>query len=188
MDKLLTLYWGVPSFIPNSPCLSDVLLNMTLAVGGLILNSQTLLIIFANSLDPVQACWAYSWNIFECPFWKKISKGTFKITQHARVKRVNKKLRRKIVSIFLPISFNICFGCSKNHLIEMVLLSTHNICFGWEIRKLNFRYTLITKVLKECMIIKYKKNLMHYWARLGITIFENYQICLNCYSLNNINI
>ena len=29
----------------------------------------------------------------------------------------------------------------------MVLLSTHNICFGWEIRKLNFRYTLITIAL-----------------------------------------
>ena len=29
----------------------------------------------------------------------------------------------------------------------MVLLSTHNICFGWEIRKLVFWYTLLTKVL-----------------------------------------
>ena len=35
----------------------------------------------------------------------------------------------------------------KNRLIEMVLLSTHNICFGLEIRKLNFCYTLLTKVL-----------------------------------------
>ena len=26
----------------------------------------------------------------------------------------------------------------KNHLIETVLLNTHNICFGWEIRKLIF--------------------------------------------------
>ena len=34
-----------------------------------------------------------------------------------------------------------------NHLIETVLLSTHNICFGWETRKFNFRYTLLTKVL-----------------------------------------
>ena len=31
----------------------------------------------------------------------------------------------KIVNSFLPISFNICFGCSK----EPSLLSTHNICF-----------------------------------------------------------
>ena len=31
---------------------------------------------------------------------------------------------------FLFISLNICFGCSKNRLIETVLLSTHNICYG----------------------------------------------------------
>ena len=36
----------------------------------------------------------------------------------------------KIVDNFLPISFDICFGGSKDHLIEMVLLSTHNICLG----------------------------------------------------------
>ena len=35
----------------------------------------------------------------------------------------------------------------KNRLIETVLLSTHNICLGWEIRKLIFCYTLLTKVL-----------------------------------------
>ena len=39
------------------------------------------------------------------------------------------------------------FGAQKNRLIETVLLSTHNICFGREIRKLNFCYTLLTKVL-----------------------------------------
>ena len=42
---------------------------------------------------------------------------------------------RKIVSIFLAISFNTCFGCSyvlgaqKNGLIETVLLSTHKHMF-----------------------------------------------------------
>ena len=49
--------------------------------------------------------------------------------------------KRKIVNISLPISFNICF--------EKVLLSTHNICFGREIRKLNFWYALLTKGLKH---------------------------------------
>ena len=37
--------------------------------------------------------------------------------------------QRKIVNIFLPIIFSICFGCSKDpsqHLIETVLLCTHN--------------------------------------------------------------
>ena len=32
----------------------------------------------------------------------------------------------------------------KNSLIETVLLSTHNICFGWEIRKIIFCYTLLS--------------------------------------------
>ena len=40
-------------------------------------------------------------------------------------------------------------GAQKNHLIETVLLSTHSICFGWEIRKLDFRYTLLTNVLGD---------------------------------------
>ena len=30
----------------------------------------------------------------------------------------------------LAISLNMCFGDQKNHLNEMVLLSTHNICFS----------------------------------------------------------
>ena len=33
-------------------------------------------------------------------------------------------------------------GAQKNRLIETVLLSTHNICFGGEIRKLFFYYAL----------------------------------------------
>ena len=44
--------------------------------------------------------------------------------------QLSKIFKRKIVIIFLPISLNICFGCSKNRLIETVLLSTHSICFG----------------------------------------------------------
>ena len=36
----------------------------------------------------------------------------------------------------------------------MVLLSTHNICFGLEIRKLNFRYPLLTKVLGKYISIQ----------------------------------
>ena len=32
-------------------------------------------------------------------------------------------------------------------IIETVLLSTHNICFGREIRELDFWYTLLTKDL-----------------------------------------
>ena len=43
-----------------------------------------------------------------------------------------------------------CFGAQKNHpiemvlFIEMVLLSTHNICFGCEIRKIIFNNPLLS--------------------------------------------
>ena len=40
-----------------------------------------------------------------------------------------------MVKIFLPINLAYVLGAQKNFLIEMALLSTHNICFGWEIRK-----------------------------------------------------
>ena len=59
----------------------------------------------------------------------------------------NKNFQLNIVKIFLSIIFNICFGAQRNRLIKTVLLNTHNICFGLEIRKLNFRYALLTKVL-----------------------------------------
>ena len=49
---------------------------------------------------------------------------------------MNKIFNGKIVNIFLPISFNICFlGAQKNCLIETVLLRTHNICFGCLVEK-----------------------------------------------------
>ena len=52
-----------------------------------------------------------------------------------------KKNQRKIVNVFLPIIFSICFGYSKEpshcdgsfeypqHMFETVLFNTHNICF-----------------------------------------------------------
>ena len=35
-------------------------------------------------------------------------------------------------------------GAQKNRLIETVLLSTHNICLGWEIRKIIFSYARLS--------------------------------------------
>ena len=46
-----------------------------------------------------------------------------------------------------PSVLTYVLGAQKNRLSETVLLSTHNVCFGREIRKLNFRYALLTKVL-----------------------------------------
>ena len=44
------------------------------------------------------------------------------------VSPVKQNFDDKIVIIFLSISLNIFLGAQKNHLIEMVLSSNHNIC------------------------------------------------------------
>ena len=41
--------------------------------------------------------------------------------------------------MFMCFRIYICLGAQKNRLIETVLLSTHNICFGLEMRKLILR-------------------------------------------------
>ena len=46
-----------------------------------------------------------------------------------------------------PSVLTYVLGAQKNHLIEVFFLSAHNICFGWEIRKINFCYAFLTKVL-----------------------------------------
>ena len=42
---------------------------------------------------------------------------------------------RKIVNIFLHIRFRLYFGALKNRLFVTVLLSSHTICFGLEMRQ-----------------------------------------------------
>ena len=51
----------------------------------------------------------------------------------------DKILKCEIVTIFLSILMSV-LGVQKNRLIETVLLSTHNIHFVSEIRKLIFNY------------------------------------------------
>ena len=65
-------------------------------------------------------------------------------------------LNVKNVIILLAISFNI-FWVLKNRLIEMILLSTRNIFFGWEIRNIIFNYALLSGGLAffKIYIIKY---------------------------------
>ena len=57
-------------------------------------------------------------------------------------------------SAYIVNKVSYVLGAQKNRLIETVLLSTHNICFGWEIRKLFFFYALLTKVLVD--ILKFR--------------------------------
>ena len=50
--------------------------------------------------------------------------------------------------LFYYLSIETCvLGAQKNRLIETGPLSTHNICFGWEIKKIDFHYTLLSGAL-----------------------------------------
>ena len=55
----------------------------------------------------------------------------------------------KLYIFSYPSVLTYVLGAQKNHLIEMVLLSGHNICFGWEIRKLFFFG--VHSLLKACV-------------------------------------
>ena len=73
-----------------------------------------------------------------------ITKTNFPSLNHAT--QVIKILSVKLLIFSYPSDVTYVLGVQKNHLIETVLLSTHNIAFGWEIRKIFF-VTLLTKGL-----------------------------------------
>ena len=70
-----------------------------------------------------------------------------------------------------PSILTYVLGAQNSRLSEMVLLSTHNICFGLEIRKLNFRYALLTKVLGIVLIYRWDT---------GLEYFDRFIICFGC--------
>ena len=58
-----------------------------------------------------------------------------------RTSRAN-NLSVKLWLFSYPLVKTCVVGAQKSHLIETVLMSTHNICYGTEIREIIFRYTL----------------------------------------------
>ena len=52
--------------------------------------------------------------------------------------------KNKVALIFLAISLDICLSAQKNRLAKTVLLSTHNIFFGLEIRKFMYNYAFLS--------------------------------------------
>ena len=57
-------------------------------------------------------------------------------------------------------------GAQKNSLIEMVLLSTYNICFGWEIRKLFLVTHLVWLYFLWGHKLEFNKHGYHVWVWL----------------------
>ena len=73
-----------------------------------------------------------SWSILQY-FWPTLS---------------HNRSREPIFGLIFEWPLKVSKGAKiRSPYVETVLLSTHNICFPWEIRKLNFRYSLLTKVL-----------------------------------------
>ena len=80
----------------------------------------------------------------KCPVGKEISLGNCKTILQVTIQdfssiyyrlRYKQTFRAKNCIYFLTHQFKHILGAQKNHLIERIHLSTHNICFGWEIRK-----------------------------------------------------
>ena len=58
---------------------------------------------------------------------------------------------RKMKLFSYPSILTCVVGAQKNRLIETVLLSTHNICFGSEIKKIVFQYALLSGELSKAV-------------------------------------
>ena len=80
----------------------------------------------------------------------------------------------KLQSFSYPSVLTFVLGAHKNRLIEMVLLSTINICFGWEIRKIIFDYTL----LSDGPIIQALCRQNELWSRYGFLLAHYISWCL----------
>ena len=64
------------------------------------------------------------------------------------------RVLKKYVHFLYPSAKNIVLGAEKNHLTEMVLLSTHNACFTCVIRKIIFIYVFLSGYLEHGLILR----------------------------------
>ena len=98
------------------------------------------------------------WKFFRCRIWLILAIGLDK----------HKFLSVKSWIFSYPSVLTYILGAQKNCLIETVLLSTHNICFGSETRKLIFDCVLLSRVqLAQCFVILEINFRMHLLCRLG---------------------
>ena len=103
--------------------------------------------------------------LWECCLWKLST--SFTLVQ------INKNTKSELnLWIFPgPSVLTSVLGAQKNRLREMVLLSTHNICFGWKMKKLYLINSFLSKGL--CSLLKHQ-YIIYQWYLL-IT-FENSRV------------
>ena len=85
------------------------------------------------TLKKTNYCTACYVIVQDTAVWSQNNLFTTDFTYQERISMLFKQasdFQCKIVNIFLPKIFSICLDAQKNRLIETVLLSTHNICFG----------------------------------------------------------
>ena len=86
-----------------------------------------------------------------------------------------------------------CFGCSKGRPIETVHLSTHNICFGLEIRKRMFDYALLSggltlaRTSHRKYFPRHRKYFLSYsfqeeYEKLRSPLYKESDVIIICYS------
>ena len=61
--------------------------------------------------------------------------------------QLNQNLEMKILQFACFTTKSYVMGTQKNHLIEMVLLSTHSICFLWKHKRNENKYFLFSVAL-----------------------------------------
>ena len=82
----------------------------------------------------------------------------------------------KLLIFPYPSVLTYVLGAQKNRLIETVLWSTHNICFGWEIRKSIFWYALLIKGLTKPIIYSSINSSGMSFAAFSKKSFQEYHL------------
>ena len=82
-------------------------------------------------------------------------------------------MRVKLLLFYYQSIRTCVLGAQTNRHIETVLLSTHYICFGWEIKKIVFQYTLLSEGLFICEFLSNVLTFNHFnWVNNWPEVIE----------------
>ena len=126
-----------------------------------ILLSININICFGCSKEPSH--WDGSFEHPQHMFWLRNKKIIFEYTLLSEGMIGIKKISQKLCIFSYPSISTFVLGAQKNRLIETVLFSTHNICFGWEIRK-SFFNTLIWRPDIRWLVVWIYTHLVYWYV------------------------